>query len=334
MRPHESEACESGPHQVALVTGGTGAVGPVVVQQLLRAGYQVRMLVWGETPPGMIPDEATPFAGDINDRDVLRKALRGTDVVFHLAAKLHINNPTPSLQKEYHRVNVEGTRCLAEMAAEAAVKRFVHFSTINVYGSSTYPNVFDETSPLNCESWYAETKCESERIALDRTPATVLRMAAVYGPRMKGNYARLLAVLRAGRYLPIGPGHNRRTLVYQEDVAEAAILAATHPQAIGQTYNVSDGQIHTVGEIVGAMCRALDRREPIARLPIAPAKACASIVDLGLRCLGRQPFARNAVNKFIEDMAVSAEKIREELHFLPRYDLERGWCTMVSEFTQ
>jgi len=320
-----------GTGQIALVTGGTGVVGPVVVRRLVDAGFNVRTLIWGEPPPaGVLPDEVVQFPGDVNDRGALGEALRGVDVVFHLAAKLHVNNPAPSLRQQYQRVNVDGTRCLADVAADAGVKRLVHFSTINVYGPSTPPGIFDETSPLNCDSWYAETKHQSEEIVLDRLPATVLRMAAIYGPRMKGNYVHLLAALRAGRYVPIGPGTNRRTLVHQEDVAEAALLAATRPEAVGQIYNVSDGEIHTLDEIVAAICHALGRHSPRIRLPVAPVKTCASMVDLGLRCLGRRPFARATVGKLLEDMAVDAGKIQRELGYRARYDLEAGWRTMTS----
>ncbi|MBN1590808.1 MAG: NAD-dependent epimerase/dehydratase family protein [Pirellulales bacterium] len=330
MSKHTPNVGKSDSRPVALVTGATGAVGPTVVRRLLENGYDVRTLVLPDEPADAIPEKAIPFRGDINDRSVLREALLGVDVVFHLAAKLHINDPHPSLQPEYRRVNVEGTRCVAETAADAGVKRFVHFSTINVYGPSTFPHVFKETSPLNCNSYYTETKHESEQIALDRLPTTVLRMGAIYGPRMKGNYTRLLAALRKRRYISIGSGRNRRTLVHQEDVARAAILAASDPRAIGQIYNVSDGVIHTVNEIVTAMCHALARRAPVIRMPAVVARTCAATVDLGLRGLGRRPFAKTTVNKILEDMAVDASKIQSQLGYRAGYDLQRGWLTMVS----
>jgi len=333
LNPLKSEPDNVRP--VAFVTGGTGAAGPVVIGRLLRAGYCVRMLARDKTPSHLIPDEVVRVNGHINDRDALREGVRGADVVFHLAAKLHINNPAPRVRDEYWRVNVDGTRMLTEAAGDANVKKLVFFSTINVYGPGRSGHIFDENSPPNCDSWYAETKHESEQIVLDCMPATVLRMAAVYGPRMKGNYVRLLDVIRKGRFVHIGSGENRRTLVYQEDVAEAALLAATHPDSIGKIYNVSDGRIHTINEIVTEMCHAIGRRPPRARLPVSSAKACATIVDLGLRCLRRRPRARAAVDKIIEDMAVSSSKIQDQLGFVPAYSLRQGWSRMkeASEFT-
>ena len=158
---------------------------------------------------------------------------------------------------------MEGTRRLLEASEAAQVRRFVFFSTINVYGHSSVGCALDEQSPLRPESYYAETKVRAEEIVLaSRVPATVLRLAAVYGSRVKGNYARLLAALEQRRYVSIGPATNRRTLVHEQDVAEAALLVAKQARASGRTYNVTDGSTHDLNEIVQAMCLALGRSSP------------------------------------------------------------------------
>src|SRR5690554_915924 len=118
--------------QSALVTGVSGTVGPTLVRHLLAAGHRVRVLLRSEPEAGLLSAEAEQMRGDVTDAASLIPAVEGVDVVFHLAAKLHINNPSPELAKEYHRVNVEGTRNVARAAREAGVRRFIHFSTINV----------------------------------------------------------------------------------------------------------------------------------------------------------------------------------------------------------
>ena len=97
---------------------------------------------------------------------------------------------------------------------------------------------------------------------------TVLRLGAVYGSRIKGNYRRLLIALARGRFVPIGPGSNRRTLVYDKDVGRAAMLAAVHPDAAGRIFNVTDGQIHTMEAIIETLCEALGRVPPRLTLPV------------------------------------------------------------------
>ena len=313
----------------ALITGATGAIGSVLVGQLLEHGYEVRALV--RSAQGRLPEAVKIFKGEITDCHALREAAAGTDVIFHLAAKLHINNPAPALKADYRRINVDGTRCLVEAAQAAGVRRLVFFSTINVYGPSRPRQVLNEDSPLRPDSWYAETKIEGEQIALAGVPAVVLRLAAVYGPGMKGNYVRLLNALRRRRFAMIGDGRNRRTLVHMNDACAAALAAARHRGAAGRIYNVTDGRIHTLREIIEAMSSALSRRPPRFHLPVWPVRLAAGLIEDGLNLVGkRSPVGRATVDKFIEDIAVAGTLIENELGYRPRYDLAAGWRETVS----
>lgn len=317
-------------NETALVTGATGAIGPSLVNHLLRHGYRVRVLARAAPPTGLFPDAVAVVRGTIDDAVAVRAAMDRVDRVFHLAATLHIPDPGPEMRDDYTRVNVEGTRCLVDAAQEAGVQRFIFFSTINVYGPSRAGQVLDESSPLQPDSWYAETKAQAEQIVLAGPPAVVLRLAAVYGPRMKGNYPRLLHALKRGRFVPIGDGRNRRTLVYANDACSAAVSAAERPQAAGQIFNVTDGRIHTLREIIAAMGQALGRRPPLFHLPTGPILLGAGLLEDGARMLGkRSPVARSTVRKLLEDVAVSGAKVQQVLGFHPQYDLARGWQETV-----
>ena len=126
-----------------------------------------------------------------------------------MAALLHIVNPPPELREKYECVNIGGTATVVEAAIKAGVKRVVLFSTIAVYGPSD-GCVLNEMSPTHPDTFYAQTKCAAEQIVLnargvDGQPlGTVLRLGAVYGSRIKGNYERLTRAL-AGN-LGTGPG--------------------------------------------------------------------------------------------------------------------------------
>jgi UDP-glucose 4-epimerase len=317
---------------IALVTGASGAIAPVLINKLLGSGYTVRALVRQSSSLPTLPASAQVAVGDITDIDSMRRAAKGVNAVFHLAAKLHINNPDPSLATEYRRVNVEGTRTILEAAQHSGVRRFVFFSTISVYGPTKARQVFDETSPLRPSSLYTKTKCEAEEFVLGNASdiAVVLRLAAVYGPRVKGNYAQLVLALQRGRFLPIGSGSNRRTLVYDEDVAAAALLVAKHPDAVGRIYNITDGRISTFNEIVTAICSALGKRPPRLHLPAAPVRVAASAVESVFSLAHKQsPVARATIDKLMEDVAVSGEKIQQELGFQPKFDLASGWRQTV-----
>jgi len=302
-----------------LVTGATGAIGPVIVDELARAGFSVR----GVSRHSDVP-------GDVTDLDAMRRAVEGMDVVVHAAALLHINNPPPELDDLYRRINVGGTENVVRAAAEAGVGRIVYCSTINVYGGNL-AGVVDEDTVPRPETIYARTKLEAERLVLDSANGTVLRLAAVYGARMKGNYERLLRAMARGRFIGVGDGTNRRTLVHERDVARAVSLAATHPEAAPGVFNVTDGAIHTVREILAAMAAALGRNPPRLALPVAPIRLGVGTVEALARIAHvRPPVTRALLDKYLEDVAVRGEKIQRELGFVPAFDLARGWTDAVS----
>lgn len=321
--------------RTALVTGGSGAIGPALVHRLADDGWSVRVLVRKPPPPRLLPDSAQVILGDIADVDAIRAGVAGASHVFHLAARLHINSPGSALAGEYRRTNVDGSRLLAEAAAAAGVDRLVFFSTIAVYGATVPGELLNEDSPASAQSLYAVTKREAEDHVLairrgDGTPlATVLRLAGVYGSRIKGNYRQLVQWLRRGVFVPVGTGANRRTLVFDHDVADAAIAAALHPAAAGRVYNVTDGSVHTFREIVSVICDELQRRPPRVHVPIPVARSCARAFDAGLALGGRRSMAGPMVEKLIEDMAVDGSRLQHELGFKPRYDLRAGWRAAI-----
>jgi UDP-glucose 4-epimerase len=316
----------------ALVTGAGGAIGSTLVQRLLAQGYNVRALVRESASTARMPEGVEVIRSDITDCRGIREAVEGRDVVFHLAAKLHVNNPAPDLKDEYLRVNVEGTRCLAGAARAAGVERLVFFSTISVYGNSQPGQLIDEETALRPDCWYAETKMEGEKVALAELPAAVLRVAAVYGPGMKGNYPRLVQAMRRKRLALIGDGRNRRTLVHTDDVCDAAIAAAEDDTAVGQIFNVTDGSVHTMREIIVAIADALGQHPPRFHLPARPVRFIAGLLEDGMRLIGKEsPIERATIDKLTEDIAVSGDKIQRQLGFQPRFDLHTGWRQTIEQ---
>jgi len=155
---------------------------------------------------------------------------------------------------------------------------------------------------------------------------TVLRLGAVYGSRIKGNYERMTRALAHNRFIPIGDGRNRRTLVYNRDVARAAALAVSHPAAAGRVFNVTDGRFHTLNEIIESICSALGRKPPRLSLPVGPTRGLIGLVETGCRSIGlKPPITQGMIDKYTEDIAVAGNIIQKELGFVPQYDLKNGW---------
>ena len=275
--------------------------------------------------------------GDVTDPSVVKSTMAGVDIVIHLAALLHIADPSPELRKEYERINVGGTATVVEAAVEADVKRLLFFSTIAVYGNSN-GRILNEDTPVKPDTFYAETKLAAERIVLDakradgRPLGTVLRFGAIYGARVKGNYQRLVQALARRRFIPMGDGSNRRTLIYDRDVSVAALLAVQHPNAVGKIYNVSDGKFHTMREVITAICQALGRKPPRFSIPFGLAQLLTGLTEDTLQLIGLEPpIGRKTLDKYTEDIAVDSQLIQRELGFKPQFDLNTGWGDTVTE---
>jgi nucleoside-diphosphate-sugar epimerase len=160
----------------------------------------------------------------------------------------------------------------------------------------------------------------------------VLRLGAVYGSRIKGNYERLTRALSRNRFIPIGNGLNRRTLVYDKDVGRAAALAVSHPAAAGRVFNVTDGEFHTLNEIIESICSALGRKPPRLSLPVGPMRALIRLIEMGSNAVGLKPPVTQAlIDKYSEDIAVDGSLIQQELGFVPQYDLKTGWEETIRE---
>jgi nucleoside-diphosphate-sugar epimerase len=323
--------------KISVVTGATGTIGPALVERLQDAGHHIRVLARRQLPSSFFRDSVQVGVGDICDEVAVGRLMEGADVVFHLAARLHIPDPPPELQAEYWWVNVEGTRNVVQQATAAGVRRLVYISTVTVYGP-TDGQVMDESAPPRPDTLYSRTKLEGEQVALaaqradDEPLTTVLRLATVYGPRQKGNFQRLVRALARGRFVPVGDGRNRRTLVYVRDAVEAMLLAAEQPKAASRVFNVTDGCVHTMRDILTVICQALGRPVPRVYVPLSVAWAGAAGLEYAFALVGRRAsLTRAAVSKFVEDAAYSGQRIQIELGFRPAYNLEAGWRETIAE---
>jgi len=345
--------------QTILVTGATGAIGPRVVHALDQAGCRIHTFSIDTPTEAMFPQSVEVLVGDVTDQLAVQSAMRDVDAVIHMAALLHIVNPPPELREKYEHVNVGGTATIVEAAIRAGVKRVVLFSTIAVYGHSD-GCVLNEMSPTNPDTFYARTKCAAEQIVLnargtDGQPlGTVLRLGAIYGSRIKGNYEWLTRALAGNLgpgnlgtrsqflrklghvpklpFIPVGNGLNRRTLVYDKDVGRAAVLAVSHPAAAGRVFNVTDGRFYTMNDIIVTICNALGRRSPGFVLPVSPVRWAVGLLEESSKLFGRSsPITRDTIDKYMEDIAVDSQRIQAVLGFVPQYDFVTGWKETIKE---
>lgn len=322
---------------LALITGATGALGPRIAWTLHAAGYRLRTLSAHHASPLLLPPNSDMRVGSITNKQVVLESMDSVDVVIHMAALLHITQTGATMAELYDDVNVKGTGHVVDAALRENVRRLVFFSTIAVYGE-TFQGVANENSPTAPETDYARSKLRAEDLVLaarnqeGASIGTVLRLAATYGPRVKGNYMRLLKSLSNNRFIPLGPGANRRTLIYDQDVARLTLTALEKRAAAGGVFNATDGDLHTVEDIIVAMCNALKRTPPRLFLPLRVARFAAATVDQAFKLAGQSsPSIQSALEKYTGDLAISGELAQRELGFSPLYDLNAGWEETVQQ---
>ncbi len=302
----------------ALVTGANGFVGQVLCRDLIERGYAVRGAVRQEAavlPPGMEKIVVGPIDGNTDWSD----ALQGIDIVFHLAARVHVmREKSADPLAEFRKVNFEGTERLAKSAAAAGARRLVYVSSIKVNGENTRNKPFSEKDEPNPQDPYGVSKREAEA-ALQRISdetgleVVVVRPPLVYGPGVGGNFARMLSWIRKGIPLPLGSVKNRRSMIYVENLADALIRCATHPEAANETFLVSDTETVSTPELI----RILSEKMGVApRTPPFPLPL--------LRLLGKFAGKSAEMERLTESLEIDSGKIRSKLGWNPPHALSEG----------
>jgi UDP-glucose 4-epimerase len=258
-----------------LVTGGSGFIGSHVLDVLAAAGHEpvVLDLVASRHHP---PDAYATIRGDITDREVTRRAVRGCDAIIHLAAVADVNDVVADPVRA-DSVNAHGTEVILEAARREDVGRMIYGSTIWAYGNAEVEEATEDTPLALPAHLYTATKLAGEMYALAYNAMygaehTILRFGIPYGPRARPAAVVPSFVLRAqrGEALAIaGDGRQARHFVYVQDLA-AGIVAALAPQAAGRTFNLVGTERTSVREIADAVCRRV-APVPIVHVPERPA---------------------------------------------------------------
>ena len=327
-----------------LVTGGTGFIGGRVVAALRERGARVRVLVRsqeaGNRRREWHEDAVEKVLGDLDDTASLARACVGVDTVLHAAGFAHADAAdTPDFAAWHWAVNAEGTFRLLDAAAMAGIGRFVFLSSCKAVGDPG-PRCVDESWDAAADTPYGRAKRAAEQrvLAMGREHgwhAVNLRPVLVYGPRMKGNLARLIAAARRGWLPPLPETGNRRTLVHTDDVAQAMLLAAARPAAAGRTYLVSDGQTYSGRELYAMVRRASGRSVPVWAVPASVLYGATDLADALLWLGGRRDrWARTTLDKLLGWACYSSVRIERELDFRPAWTLERYFNSESRELIQ
>ena len=259
-----------------LVTGAGGFIGSHLTERLVELGVQTRAFVhynsmgtWGWLDHSSLKAETEVIAGDICDRDSVRKAVRGVEVVFHLAALIGIpySYYAPA---SYVHTNVEGTLNVLQQALEANAERVVHTSTSEVYGTAQYVPI-DERHPLQGQSPYSASKigadkmAEAFRLSFGLSVSTV-RPFNTYGPRQSARaiIPTIVTQCAVGDVVRLGNLHPTRDFTYVTDTVDGFIQAAESDDAVGQVINLGAGKEISIGDLVQKIACLMEKQPEIS----------------------------------------------------------------------
>ncbi len=247
-----------------LVTGADGFIGSHLVSSLLKEGCDVRAFVyynsfnsWGWLD-SLSPDVRAAinvFSGDIRDQHGVGEAMKGIDVVFHLAALIGIPFSYVS-PDSYVDTNIKGTLNILQKARDMDVDRVIVTSTSEVYGTARYTPI-DEAHPLQGQSPYSASKIGSDKIAESfylsfRLPVAIARPFNTFGPRQSARAVIPTIITQAlseKRSISLGALSPKRDLNYVEDVCDGFIALAKCDKAVGEVVNIASGNEISIREL-------------------------------------------------------------------------------------
>ncbi len=306
-----------------LVTGGAGFIGSHLCERLVAEDYKVKVFLrynsrnfwgWLETLP--YKERLEVVSGDIRNYDSVRFAMQDVKVVFHLAALIGIPYSYYS-PDAYVDTNIKGTLNLLQAARDSDIKRFVHTSTSEVYGSAQFVPIH-EGHPVNPQSPYAATKAGADFLAMSfhssfNLPVSVIRPFNTYGPRQSARaiIPTIITQMLSGKEsLRLGSLFPTRDLTFVKDTVEGFIKAAESKKCIGEIINIGSNfeisikdLIKTIKKLIGSNIKVVKDKE-------------------------RQRPKNSEVTRLRADI----KKAQELLGFAPKYSLEQGLKETIEWF--
>ena len=316
----------------AYVTGGTGFIGSHLVEHLVDQGHHVTCLIrktsnlrWLDHLLAANSPQVQLVMASLHDTNTLAQHIRDVDLVFHLAGLTKAPNAAA-----YDRVNAEGTEHLIEacLGAQTNLNRFVYCSSLAAVGPSSdaTPNTEDVTpQPLTD---YGSSKLKGELIVrkyTDRLPITIIRPPAVYGPR-DADIFLFFQMINRGVIPILGDADKLLSLVNVKDLVAGIYSAAVSERAIGETYFLTDGDIHTWLGIERVIAAVLEKRPLKVKVPLFLLDFISIFTEATAKITRQAPtLNRQRVRDLKQRFWIcDSTKAQRELGYRPIYSLQKG----------
>jgi nucleoside-diphosphate-sugar epimerase len=323
-----------------LVTGASGFVGSAIVDELQKAShYEVFGMVGGRKAPDAVePSVRKIFVTDISVYETLKEAedLKKIDTLIHAAGLAHQFGRVG--QEDFWKVNVQGTENICRLAQKTAVGHLILISSVAVYGNHGLAEI-EETFKCRPAGFYAESKLEAENRAgefckKNGLRLTILRLATVIGEGDRGNTARLITTVDKRRFIWVGSGGNKKSLIYKRDVAKGVlkiIETAEPPKKAGpEIYNLTAEAV-AMKEIVGTIAENLQKKAPRLKIPENLVRGLFRLLKL-VPVSERLKKIETTFEKWLSDDIFSGKKFNETFNFRLETPLSEALARQVKYY--
>ncbi len=311
-----------------LLTGGTGFIGSHIAEALVKQDNQVTAIVRPSSDTTFLESLGVSIQrGELADTNWLRQFVPEADIVIHCAAKVGDWGPV----EDYRAVNVGGLQSLLEACKGQALSRFVLMSSLGVYANRHHHGTTEEEPlPKRHADGYTQSKVEAEQLAQKYhkefgIPIVILRPGFVYGPRDRNVMPKLIEGLRKGTLRYPGGGNAALNTIYIGNLIQGTFLAMDSDMAVGQIYNLTDGEYVSKRRFIEAVADAMQLPHPTRTPPLWFAKLLTSICEGWARMTGAKeaPLFTKARLKFLGyNLDFSIDKAKAELGYYPRFPFQ------------
>ncbi len=308
-----------------LVTGAGGFIGSHLCDALVEKGYEVRAFVrynsrnfWGWIENSLYKSRIEVVVGDIRDYDSVKDAVKGVDMIFHLAALIGIPYSYVS-PLAYIKTNIEGTYNILQAARGLNAKKIIHTSTSEVYGTAQSVPI-TEDHPINPQSPYSATKASADFLALSfyhsfGLPVAIIRPFNTYGPRQSARAVIptiITQILSGKRKIKIGSLHPARDLTYVKDTVEGFIAVAESEKSVGEVINIGMNFEISIKDL---------------------AKLISKLMNVEIKMEVEKERQRPEKSE-VERLWADIKKAKSLLEWSPKYTLEKGLKETIEWFRE